>query len=121
MTSDTDDRLQDLLDRWEELREQGREPDVEELCRECPDLAERLREWITVLRTSDWMCRPADEVADETLGEAGVLTAEEKDRHRTLGEYTLTGGAGRRWDGAVRRCHGGEHDRVAEIRQWNAL
>ena len=62
---------------------------MEELCRECPDLAERLREWITVLRTSDWMCRPADEVADETLGEAGVLTAEEKDRHRTLGEYTL--------------------------------
>jgi hypothetical protein len=87
MTSDTEDQFHDLLDRWEELREQGHEPGVEELCRDAPHLAERLREWTSVLKTADWMCRRADEIADETLGEAGVLTAEEKDRHRTLGEY----------------------------------
>jgi hypothetical protein len=35
----------------------------------------------------DWICRSADEVADETVGGFGTLTAEEKDRHRALGEY----------------------------------
>ena len=73
---------------------------MEELCRDAPHLAERLREWTRVLKSGDWMYRRADEVADETFGEAGVLTAEEKDRHRTLGEYTLLeelggGGMGR--------------------------
>ena len=53
-----------------------------------------------MLKIGDWLNRRADEVADETLGEAGVLTAEEKDRHRTLGEYDLLeelggGGMGR--------------------------
>jgi serine/threonine protein kinase len=95
-----DDQFRDLLDRWEELREQGQDPSVEELCRGAPHLTERLREWTRVLRMSDWMCQPADKVADETFGEAGVLTAAEKDRHRTLGEYDLLeelggGGMGR--------------------------
>ena len=61
-----DDQFRDLLDRWEDLREQGQEPSVEELCRDAPHLAERLREWTRVLKTSDWMSRRADEVADET-------------------------------------------------------
>jgi hypothetical protein len=101
MTSpDTDDQFHDLLDRWEDLRDQGKEPSVEELCRDAPYLTERVRDWVRVLRTSDWMCRRADEVADETIGEAGTLTAEEKDKHRTLGEYALldelgSGGMGR--------------------------
>jgi serine/threonine protein kinase len=93
-------QFRDLLDRWEELREAGREPAVEELCREAPHLAERLREWTRVLKASDWMCRRADEVADETLGEAAALTAAEKAKHRILGEYVLaeelgSGGMGR--------------------------
>ena len=50
---------------------------MEELCRDAPHLTERLREWTRVLRMSDWMCRRADEVADETFGEAGVITTEE--------------------------------------------
>ena len=47
-----DDQFRDLLDRWEELREQGQEPSVEELCRDAPHLAERLREWTRVLKMS---------------------------------------------------------------------
>ncbi len=98
--SDTDNQFRDLLDQWEELHEQGREPAVEELCRDVPHLAGRLRDWARVLKMSDWMCQRADKVADETFGEPGLLSAEEKDRHRTLGEYSLLeelggGGMGR--------------------------
>ena len=33
-----DDRLEDLLGRWEDLRRQGRAASLEELCRDCPEL-----------------------------------------------------------------------------------
>ena len=73
---------------------------MEELCRDAPHLAERLREWTRVLKSSDWLNRRADEVADDTLGETGILTAEEREKHVILGEYTLLdelggGGMGR--------------------------
>jgi serine/threonine protein kinase len=49
---------------------------------------------------SEWLNGRADEVADETFGEAGVLAAEEKDDHQVIGEYVLLeelggGGMGR--------------------------
>ncbi len=54
-SADTDDQFHDILDRWEDLRQQGQEPSVEELCRDAPYLTERVRDWVRVLRTSDWM------------------------------------------------------------------
>ena len=100
MSPQDTDQFRDLLDRWEELREQGQDPSVEELCRDAPHLVDRLREWTRVLTSGDWLNRRADEVADETIGETGTLTAEEKERHKTLGEYMLLeelggGGMGR--------------------------
>ena len=89
MTSTDSDDFRDLLDRWEELRAQGQEPDVAELCRRAPHLAGRLREWTRVLNNGDWLNHPADEVADEPLGEAGVLSTEERERRRVIGEYAL--------------------------------
>jgi serine/threonine protein kinase len=95
-----DDQVRDLLDRWEELHDRGEEPSVEELCRDAPQLVDALREWIRVLKCGDWLNRRADELADETLGELGRLTAEEGNRCRAFGEYELIeelggGGMGR--------------------------
>ena len=38
MSDDT--KIDELLDRWEELREQGESISPEELCRDCPELVE---------------------------------------------------------------------------------
>jgi serine/threonine protein kinase len=42
--------ISELLLRWDELREQGREVTAAELCRDCPDLAPELARRIEVLR-----------------------------------------------------------------------
>lgn len=94
-----DDQFRELLDRWEDLRNEGKDPTAEDLCCDLPQLTERMRDWMRVLKASDWMCR-ADDVADETIGEAGVITTEEMERHRIVGEYLLldelgSGGMGR--------------------------
>ncbi len=39
----TEERLEDLLLRWEELQQQGRPVTAEELCRDCPELLGELR------------------------------------------------------------------------------
>ena len=48
--SESDDRLMDLLLVWEEMRAAGQDPSAELLCKDCPDLAEKLAEQIRVLR-----------------------------------------------------------------------
>ena len=104
------DQFRELLDCWEELRAEGKEPTAEELCRDAPQLIERMREWMRVLKASDWMCHRADEVADETIGEAGVITAEELEKHRIVGEYLLldelgSGGKGRDFKAVHRKMN----------------
>lgn len=44
-----DDRLSELLLRWEESRDEGRPISVEELCRDCPELFDELKRRIAVL------------------------------------------------------------------------
>jgi serine/threonine protein kinase len=46
----TEDRLGELLLRWDELRRQGRDPSAGELCADCPELADELRRRIEVVR-----------------------------------------------------------------------
>jgi len=49
------DRLEDLLDRWEESRGHGQELSASELCHDYPELAEELVAQIRLLKRSDWM------------------------------------------------------------------
>jgi hypothetical protein len=46
----TEDRLIELLLRWDELRRQGRDPSAVELCADCPELVDELRRRIEVVR-----------------------------------------------------------------------
>jgi tetratricopeptide (TPR) repeat protein/tRNA A-37 threonylcarbamoyl transferase component Bud32 len=47
---ETDTRVDDLVDRWEELHEQGTPLTIEELCADCPDLVPEVRRRIAALR-----------------------------------------------------------------------
>jgi serine/threonine-protein kinase len=50
---ETDPRLDQLLQRWEELCQQGEKPSAEELCSTCPELAGELARRIALLRAFD--------------------------------------------------------------------
>jgi WD40 repeat protein len=50
-----DQRLQDLLLEWEELRDAGEEVSAAELCRQCPELADELAARIAALQEMDWL------------------------------------------------------------------
>jgi serine/threonine-protein kinase len=53
MPSSADARLNQLLSRWDALRDQGKSVTAEELCRDCPDLAPELKRRMEALRAVD--------------------------------------------------------------------
>ena len=53
-----DDRLQQLLELWDDLRKQGREPSPEELCENDPHLLDEVRKRITALKATNWLEKP---------------------------------------------------------------
>ena len=54
-----DDKIVDMLLSWEEGREQGNVVTAEELCRECPELYDTVRERIRLLEKAGWLREPA--------------------------------------------------------------
>jgi hypothetical protein len=110
-----DPRLDELLNRWEELQEAGQVPQVEELCRTSPELAEELRRRVALLQdwsrfaslaTNDWepvsinttAVPPCDELRARVSRYAESGTAyrsilEEGDRYTIVGTLG-TGGMG---------------------------
>jgi serine/threonine protein kinase len=51
----SDERLDELLLRWEELAEGGQEVSIDELCCDCPELIDELRRRIDGLREVAWL------------------------------------------------------------------
>ena len=54
-----EEKISDLLLRWEEAQERGEDLDAESLCADCPQLMESVRKQIATLRRMDWMIRPS--------------------------------------------------------------
>ena len=54
----TDERIADVLLTWEEGREQGQPVSAEDLCRDCPELLDAVKERIRLLENAGWL-KPA--------------------------------------------------------------
>ena len=63
------DQVADLLLEWDDARANGRELTPEELCSDCPDLVDEVREGIRELQSTDWLF-----AADETEADFPSLT-----------------------------------------------
>ena len=103
-----DETLAELLVRWEELREQGRDASAVELCQDCPHLIDELQRRIDALLATAWLNEPL--VAPEpvetprfqasTSGEAPVLAG----RYR-LDVLIAEGGFAQVWRGFDLELH----------------
>ncbi len=71
-TEPAEDRLLDLLERWEALREQGREPTPEELCADSPECLELFKRHVAGLRRLDEMVESGAAGAGPAFAPSGV-------------------------------------------------
>ena len=63
MSSENDlpnDKVQQMLELWDDLRKQGREPSPEELSRNDPEVLDDLRKRIDALKATNWLEKPFD-------------------------------------------------------------
>jgi len=75
-----DNRLIDLIVRWEELREEGQDVSAEILCRDCPELLPVLRERLKALDAVN-VALGTDDLDQETVSWAGDPSEKPDDGH----------------------------------------
>lgn len=66
--------LEEMLGRWQHLVEQGVPVDIEEFCRNCPELSDELRRRIHALANGSQRPDPAVPPSEETVRPAGAPT-----------------------------------------------
>src|SRR5262249_51321344 len=65
------EKVEQLLARWDELREQGQEVSAEQLASESPELLDELKGQIQKLKAMDWLDRPVNDAPGSSNGQAG--------------------------------------------------
>src|SRR5579871_2656491 len=91
--AEPNEQVEKLLDRWEDLRDQGQEPTIDLLCAECPELAGEVRRQIAELGAVDRFLenapdRPRDESLSGGSSQDGTILA---GRYRALRFYRKGG------------------------------
>jgi len=71
------------LARWEQLYLQGQDAPAEELCRDCPEILDQLKDRIRALKRTAWMTKPTADEADAQPHDASDSTP------KSLGDYDL--------------------------------
>ncbi len=83
LLKDDETQLSDLLIRWEEMRERGEHPSIEELCAEHPGLSDELRRRVEALQVMDPLLQstlPPAENVDLLSTASGFAAAVSSDR-----------------------------------------
>jgi serine/threonine protein kinase len=85
------ERLERLLARWDEAREQGKEISPEELSADSPDLLDELKRQIRSLKRMDWLDYPVSEAQALDDGRAGDDRPGVRAPATVAGRYRLEG------------------------------
>lgn len=72
----SENSISQLLEKWDQLREQGTEAAAEELCHDCQENVPELRHRIEQLKAMDWLDEPHQGLS-ESVSESFIETTEE--------------------------------------------
>ncbi|HEY7423469.1 MAG TPA: serine/threonine-protein kinase, partial [Gemmataceae bacterium] len=71
----TEEKVEELLARWDELREQGQEVSAEKLASDSPELLNELKAQVQRLKAMDWLDHPVNETVASANGQARSASA----------------------------------------------
>jgi serine/threonine protein kinase len=114
---DAEARVDGLVELWENARAKGHDLPVEELCRDCPELIDEVREKIQDLGSIAWLGSDAAEATlDFEAGPGGLAGSPSATPRVLAGRYQLEQELGRGTFGIVHRAIDLELNRLVAVK-----